>query len=228
MEKTDLAVSLGKGILGAIPIVGPLMAEIVGHVIPNQRLDRLERFLRILETKVGDVEHSKLKERFAKEEFVDLLEDGMLHASRALSDERKAYIASIIEAGIKEDEFEAIQKKLILNLLSELNDTEVITLQSYGIHPQNREEYFEKHRNVLTPPMATLGSTPEVIDDKAIYDAQKNHLERLGLLRLRFKKPRKGELPEFDDKTGMVKAQGYAITSLGRLLLRNIGLQTWP
>ena len=153
MEKTDLAVSLGKGILGAIPIVGPLMAEIVGHVIPNQRLDRLERFLRILEMKVGDVEQGKLKERFAKEEFVDLLEDGMLHASRALSDERKSYIASIIEAGIKEDEFETIQKKLILNLLSELNDAEVITLQSYGIHPQNREEYFEKHRNILTSPM---------------------------------------------------------------------------
>ena len=111
MEKTDLAVSLGKGILGAIPIVGPLMAEIVGHVIPNQRLDRLERFLRILEMKVGDVEQGKLKERFAKEEFVDLLEDGMLHASRALSDERKSYIASIIEAGIKEDEFESDSKE---------------------------------------------------------------------------------------------------------------------
>lgn len=152
----------------------------------------------------------------------------MIYASRALTDERKEYIASIIEAGIKEDEFESIPKKLILNLLSEMNDAEVIMLQSYGIHPQNREEYFEKHRNVLTPLMAVLGSPPEVIDDKAIYDAQKNHIERLGLLRFRFKKLRRGELPEFDDKTGMVKAQGYEITSLGRLLLRSIGLQTWP
>lgn len=228
MEKTDLAVSLSKGILGAVPIVGPLMAEIVGHVIPNQRLDRLEKFLKILEAKAENVEERKLKERFKEEEFVDLLEDGMLHASRALSDERKEYIASIIEAGIKEDEFEAIQKKFILNLLSEMNDAEVIMLQSYSIHPQDREEYFDKHRNVLTPPMATLGSSPEVIDDKAVFDAQKNHLERLGLLRARFKKPRKGEWPEFDDKTGMAKAQGYEITSLGRLLLRSIGLQTWP
>lgn len=228
MERSDLAVSLGKGVLGAISIVGPLMAEIVGHVIPNQRLDRLEQFLKLLEERVKDVDAEKLNERFKKEEFVDLLEDGMLHASRALSNERKEYIAAVIESEIREEHFEAIQKKLILNILSELNDAEIIMLQSYGIHPNERNEYFETHKNVLTPPMATLGSAPEVIDDKAIFDAQKNHLERLGLLHLRFKKPRRGELPEFDDKTGMIKAQGYEITSLGRLLLRNIGLKTWP
>ena len=228
MEKTDLAVAFSKGVLGAIPIVGPLMAEIVGHVIPNQRLDRLEKFLLILEEKVKDVDSKVLKRRFGKEEFVDLLEDGMIHASRALSDERKEYIASVIENGIKEENLNALQKKLILNLLSELTDAEIIILQSYGIHPNERNEYFEKHKNVLTPPLATLGSSQDVIDDKAIYDAQKSHLERLGLLRRRFKKPRRGELPEFDDKTGMVKAQGYEITSLGRLLLRNIGLKTWP
>jgi len=228
MEKTDLAVAFSKGVLGAIPIIGPLMAEIVGHVIPNQRLDRLEKFLLILEERVKDVDSEVLKKRFGKEEFIDLLEDGMIHASRALSDERKEYIASVIENGIKEENLDAIQKKLILNLLAELNDAEIIMLQSYGIHPNERNEYFEKHKNVLTPPQATLGSSPDVIDDKAIYDAQKSHLERLGLLRRRFKKPRRGELPEFDDKTGMVKAQGYEITSLGRLLLRNIGLKTWP
>ena len=101
-------------------------------------------------------------------------------------------------------------------------------LQSYGIHPSEKNEYFEKHKSVLTPPIETLGSSPDVIDNRAIYDAQKSHIERLGLLRRRFKKPRRGEMPEFDDKTGMVKAQGYEITSLGRLLLRNIGLRTWP
>jgi len=228
MEKTDFAVAFSKGVLGAIPIVGPLMAEIVGHVIPNQRLDRLEKFLLILEEKVKGVDSKVLKKRSGKEEFVDLLEDGMIHASRALSDERKEYIASVIENGIKEENLDVIQKKLILNLLSELNDAEIIMLQSYSIHPNERNEYFEKHKNVLTPPPAILGSSPDVIDDQAIYDAQKSHLERLGLLRRRFKKPRRGELPEFDDKTGMVKAQGYEITSLGRLLLRNIGLRTWP
>ena len=43
-----------------------------------------------------------------------------------------------------------------------------------------------------------------------------------GCSEFRFKKPKRGELPEFDEKTGMVKVGGYEITSLGRLLLRSI------
>lgn len=227
-DKTDLAVSLSKGILGTIPIIGPLMAEVVGTLIPNQRLDRIANFLKILDEKVSGVNKEHLESRIKNEKFIDILEDGMYQASRAISDERKAYIASVIENGIKQEEFEYLQNKLFLNILNELNDAEIIVLQSYGIPPGDRNEFFEKHKNVLTPPMATLGSPPEVIDDKALFDAQRNHLVRLALLKARFKKPKRGEFPEFDDKTGMIKAQGYDITSLGGLLLRNIGLKTWP
>jgi hypothetical protein len=44
----------------------------------------------------------------------------------------------------------------------------------------------------------------------------------LGLLRRRFKTFKKGEVPEYDDKTGMIKAVGHEITPLGRLLLKSI------
>jgi len=40
--KSNVAAILGKGMVGAIPIIGPLAAEIVGAVIPNQRVDRIE------------------------------------------------------------------------------------------------------------------------------------------------------------------------------------------
>lgn len=228
MEKTDLGVALGKGIVGGIPIVGPLIAEIVGHVIPNQRIDRLEKFLRILDEKVKDVDSDRLRRRFDEEQFVDLLEDGMLHASRALTENRREYIASVIEGGIKDEELEAEKKKILLRLLSELNDTEVIMLQSYGVHPEHRDDFFERHQNVLIPPHPTMESDNEEFEDQAIFDAQKVHLERLGLLRRRFKKTPKGKMPEFDNRTGMIKAQGYEITALGRLLLSSVGLETWP
>ena len=42
---TDIATILSKGLVGAIPFVGPLAAEIVGAIIPNQRIDRLESLL---------------------------------------------------------------------------------------------------------------------------------------------------------------------------------------
>jgi hypothetical protein len=42
IEKADVAAVIGKGLLGAIPFVGPLAAEIVGIIIPNQRLEHNE------------------------------------------------------------------------------------------------------------------------------------------------------------------------------------------
>jgi hypothetical protein len=41
-----------------------------------------------------------------------------------------------------------------------------------------------------------------------------------------YRKSKKGDMPEFDEKTGMVKASGNSITHLGRLLLRSIDLAT--
>jgi hypothetical protein len=52
--------------------------------------------------------------------------------------------------------------------------------------------------------------------------AYRNRLRRLSLIRATYKKPKKGELPEWDFKTGMIKAQSDRITPLGRLLLRYI------
>ena len=38
---TDIVTSLVKGGIGMVPAVGSLIAEIVGNVIPNQRVDRI-------------------------------------------------------------------------------------------------------------------------------------------------------------------------------------------
>ena len=89
----------------------------------------------------------------------------------------------------------------------------------YGTEQQ---EFWENHREVLTAPVVYLGASQEEVDKNAIYETYKMNLTHLGLLRIRFKKPKRGEFPELDEKTGMVKASGYDITSLGRLLLRSI------
>ena len=39
----DIITSLAKGTVGAVPFVGSLVAEIVGNIIPNQRVDRIMR-----------------------------------------------------------------------------------------------------------------------------------------------------------------------------------------
>lgn len=223
-KRTDIAAIIGKGVLGAIPFVGPLAAEIVGVLIPNQRIDRIESLLKLLESKIPEVDRAKVERNIYSQESIDLIEDGFIQASRALSEERKEYIASLLKNSLTEDEIKHIEYKRLLSMLGELNDLEVLILKSKTMHsdqPENKE-FWEVHKNVLTSPMAHIGSSLEEIDKHTIYQTHKLHLANLGLLKPRFKKTKRGELPEFDDKTGMIKVEGYDITGLGRLLLRSI------
>ena len=74
----------------------------------------------------------------------------------------------------------------------------------------------------LNSPPAYLGAPQELVDKRAIHETHKAQLVRLGLLKIRFKKPKRGDPPEFDEKTGIIKAQGHDLTFLGGLLLRSI------
>ncbi len=81
-------------------------------------------------------------------------------------------------------------------------------------------EFLSKHN--LNKPSVHLGFSQEEVDKHAIHETYEANLGRLGLLNLRFEEPEQEKLPEFDTETGMLKAHGYDITSLGRLLLRSI------
>lgn len=222
---TDIATILGKGLVGAIPFVGPLAAEIVGAIIPNQRIDRIESLLRILESKIAEDDRAKVEKRISEPESVDLMEDGFIQASRALSEVRKEYIASLLKNSLTNEDIKHIEYKRLLSILGELNDLEVLILKSHtmlhGDTPEHRE-FLEKHEESLNPPIAFLGSSQEEMDKHTIYQTHNTHLASLGLLEARFKIPKRGEIPEFDEKTGKLKAQDYNITDLGSLLLRNI------
>jgi hypothetical protein len=41
LKRVDLVVAFSKGVLGGIPCAGPLLAEAIEHLIPQQRIDRL-------------------------------------------------------------------------------------------------------------------------------------------------------------------------------------------
>jgi hypothetical protein len=136
---TDIAAIIGKGLLGAIPFVGPLAAEIVGAIIPNQRIDRIETVLRLLETKISEEDKEKVKQRIVSPESVDLIEDGFVQASRALSEERKEYIASLLKNSLTDDQLKHIEYKRLLSILGELNDLEVLILKSLTFYTEKKE-----------------------------------------------------------------------------------------
>ena len=198
-SKTDYIVSITKGIIGAAPTVGPLIAEIVGNIIPNQRIERLTDFVTMLEEKISGMDKTFIEGKLKEPEFIDLLEDSFLPAAKALSLERRKQITSVVSNSLADKEIKAFQAKMLLRILSELNDDEVIHLQFYAkLTSPDRNEYFNKHKDILRGPVTHTGSTDEERDQEALHSTYKTHLEQLKLIKPEFRSPMKGELPEFD------------------------------
>jgi len=221
-NRTDKLVAALRGGTGAIPLVGSIIGEIISNVIPNQRVDRIVDFLRILGARLGQFEEGELRERMNEESYVDLLEDGLHQAARALSEERRKQIAALLAHSLSSEDLERIQQKKLMQVLSELNDVEIIILKSHGMREPARGAFLDKHQDIIYGPSVHMGSSQVEVDQAAVHNTYLQHLKRLGLIEARYRRIPRGELPEFDEKTGMIKASHETITSLGRLLLRYI------
>ena len=200
---TDHAVEVAK-FVATIAAVGPF-AEILCSVIPNQRMDRITQFMKLLETRIGKIEGEILEQCVSDENSIDLIEEGIWQVARSLSDERREYIATLVANGISSEEIEHSQSKQLLRIVSELSDVEILWLRFYLDPAIGRDhEFTEKHSNIFEPVAANLRSTRKEMDKATLQKSYKEHLVSLRLL---------------DEK----KLGHYETTPLGRLLLREIG-----
>lgn len=224
----DIVTSLAKGATGMVPIVGSLISEIVGNLIPNQRVDRIVRFVQLLEERMGKLEQEVLRTRLMAPETVDILEDAFTQAARATSQERLEHIANVVANGIAAEELNQAETKRMLWFVGQLNDAEVVILRSKlamtGEDVSADAEFREKHTELLAADATHMGSSDDEFEEAALKTSYRQHLHDLGLIRQRFKKPKRGEFPEFDQKTGMMKMSGSDVTQLGRMLLRYLDL----
>jgi hypothetical protein len=155
-----------KGMLGAIPFAGSLLAELAGTIIPNQRVDRIVKFAEVLETRLSDLEHEFVNSQLRNDSFTDLLEEGVRQAARAYTNERTEYIANLISNSLSPDQIEYTESKQLLTILSELNDAEIIWLRFY-LEPTigGDYEFRTKHKAILDSISATF-SSPQITHDK--------------------------------------------------------------
>jgi hypothetical protein len=225
-SKVDYASIVAKGVAGAIPYAGGMVAEIIGTLIPNQRVDRIIRFLEKLDLRVARLESEPMKARLRESGTIDLMEDSFYQAARAISDERLVYLAALLAGGITDSTISYEETKRLLAILSDLNDVEVIILASHDMsrHPQRDPAFWDRHKAALEPRAPTMSSSEREMDQAAIYNSYQQHLVQLQLLKPTFRPARHGEMPEFDERTGMMKVSGYDLTWLGKLLLRRINM----
>ncbi|MCR4322439.1 MAG: hypothetical protein NUV74_19175 [Candidatus Brocadiaceae bacterium] len=204
-QKIDYIAIALKATLGSVPYAGSLLSELIGTIIPNQRLDRLTKFAKSLETKISQIEKKFAQSQLKDDNFSDLLEEGFRQAARSLSDERREYIASIIANSLSSQDIEYMESKHLLRILDEINDVEVIWLRFYVVSTMGGDKEFrEKHQDIIKPITRVMGTPQPVRDKGTLQDSYKHHLERLGLLK-------------HDGKS-------YSLLPLGNLMLREIGL----
>jgi len=222
---TDLTVAVGKSVVGIVPIIGPFLTELVGTLIPNQRIDRLTEYVKILDEKLNRLPIVQINNLLTDHNFIDLLEEGFVQATRAITKERREYIASIISNGISDETIDLIESKYLLRLLQELNEIEIIWLRSYCTISNEIDVAFRnKHINVLTPISASKGSDNQTHNKAAIQSSYQEHLERLELIKKNIRVDVIAKRPVFNRHTGEPATTGMSITILGKLLLSHIGM----
>lgn len=188
----DRLVSVAKAVAGTIPYIGTLVSEILDNVVPNLRFERIVVFLQELDSKVSQVDEKLeyFKVNLASEEGVDLLEEGMLQASRSISRERKERLASILEKSLSRENLKYEESRKILNIFRELTDPEIIWLIYYSLEPRlgkgPHSDWVEQHPDILYPISKTITGLDEELENEqleqaALQDSYKETLLRLGL-----------------------------------------------
>jgi len=219
-----------KGLVGVYVPFGSLVVELFNVTIPEQRLERVEKLVKLLASKEFDMTSEELEEKFNSPEFVDIFEDAIHQAVRALSDERLEYLASVLEKSLTDEQIDHLQTKRLLSILEKINDVEVILLQhfqwntchyigtsinvrkeeEYKIFIEKRQSFEDKHKQITDylSSYVSRNATEEQINKFAMFRNYKDNLISLGLI---------GK--EIDSSS-----LGLRITRIGGVLLNLINL----
>ena len=208
-NRRDIAAAVARGTLGAIPVVGSAVAEAVSAFIPGQKLERVTAFVEELSRNLQSLSEKQaiLEERLRTPEGSDLLEEGILQASRAISPERRRRIANIVTAGMVDRDLKYDRTKKLLDILGSLTDSELLLLTYYAKTPtfgsSHHNHLQQEYPDVLRPVSREIGAPQAEVERGAFRDSYERTLIGYGLL----------------DRS----ERGTGITALGRLLLKAAG-----
>ena len=204
----DRLASVVKSLAGVLPFAGTMVGEVIDSVIPGLRIERVVTFLKAIDERVGEIDeqltnfHNNLK----SEEGIDIFEEGIIQSSRAVSEDRKLRLASLIANSLTAEQLKYSEVRKLLNIYSELTDPEVIWLIYYSLNPFTSQghqiEWLNKHPEILKPISRQVSAPQEQHERAAIQDSYKGTLFRLGLT--------------------TEKNRSIILSTLGRLLVRYI------
>lgn len=194
--------------VGHVPAIGPIISELIGSVIPNQRIDRIVRFIEFLDARLTELEVRPDEQDTTNPEFVDILEDGFFQAARAVTNDRLERIACVVATGLSESDLKYEETKRMLWLLDQLNDQE-ITLLRGQLPVENTEcrldeDFQTTHQELLRPWASEDRSRRSSAESQRRAAVRESYLQHLSSLKL--------------------LENGNKVSLLGRMLLRYLDL----
>lgn len=218
-DEYDALAATGRAMSGLVPMFGGVIGELITKIIPDQRTERIVRYVRDLNTRLEAFE-ADLDAILAEPENIDLIEEGGFQAARATSWERVDKIATMVANGLRSEDADLVRRKRLTRLLGQLDDDELVLLNAYGQSYGGDRGIWQM---VNRPDPADLQSSRAEIDAEKLYEAGREHLLRLGLLRKNYRTPPRGQAPTFDTRKGDYE-HSVEISYLGRLLLRHLDM----
>lgn len=217
--QNDALAATGRALAGLVPMFGGVIGELITKVIPNQRTERVVKYVRELNQRLETVE-TNIDDLLDDPENVDLIEEGGFQAARATSEKRISQIATLVANGLSAENSDLVRRKRLARLLRQIDEDELVLLNAYGQSYGGDRSVWNA---VQRPDPAHMGSSVEEIDAEQLYDAGREHLLRLGLLRKNYRKPPRGQAPTFDTRKGDYE-HSMEVSYLGRLLLRYLDM----
>ena len=217
----DRATSSAKLIGSLVPLIGGPLSVLIAETIPNQRLDRIVKYLRYINERLANLEKKEIEGLLNDPERINLVESGGYIAARSTSPDRLERIAEIVFRGLSRTDTNLVRRKRLLALFGEIDDDQFLILNAYG--QAIRGNASQAWETVDLPPPATLRSSQEQLEDAELYELGTQNLLRVGLLERKFGQVKKDSYPPFDPKTGGFKSR-LEISHLGRMLLKEAGI----
>jgi len=218
-NNTDKLVKIINATFGEIPIVGGTLVELFSSVIPNQRIDRMVEFIKILKEKLTNQEQELLKSKILDENFNSLLEDVIESTIRTIGKERKHHFYKIVHTGLTSNKEELIELRIITRTLKELNDIEMIILKNLSILSTNeRTSFYQKNKSILESERLYVGASKEQEKRHYMFKGYLYHLVALGLLDVNYDV--KEESNRISDRSEYkVNTNNHRITEFGKMIV---------
>jgi hypothetical protein len=209
---TDYTTSILKSVFGLIPIVGPVAQELLGIIIPRQRMDRVVKFVELLSEDFNKirVDFDSFLSKVSDARYSTLFYKACVGSADAYSEERIKYIKNIFVYGLEQKDMQVYKAEGLLNLLNKVTDIEIVYLRCYYLYKwdlQGFKEYQAKTGLYILQPNIHGGMSREEIDDEVAKSIYLRNLVSYGLLEIEL------------DIRGKSK---YKCSSVGDLLIRTI------